>query len=252
MSHPRVSCHIAPLLKQSSYLTEPYWIFGLDGMALDDWLDAEALAHQPFAGLIPALSQARDPAEAQLAWQRSLPLPGRSAKAPLLICPEHRDFSCLVVVAEVVRDEHTVSWRRLGINVASAASPEEIGGTVEWFGIEPLIFDSRAYLACLEHFHLLRISRQLALADKRFALLIQHQNGLGEQSWALLQGHSRLDPAGLSLELPGYSLNVQGAWLPLLRPIEPAQRELFEDAEFCLPLPASHLPAELQQRLGIA
>ena len=47
------------------------------------------------------------------------------AITPILSCPEDFDFSCVVLVAEVERQENQVLWKRMGVVDHSAASFEE-------------------------------------------------------------------------------------------------------------------------------
>ena len=37
-----------------------------------------------------------------------------TAVTPILSCPDDFDFSCIVIVADVIKDEDTVFWRRIG------------------------------------------------------------------------------------------------------------------------------------------
>lgn len=158
---------IKAVLEASDPYEVPYWLIQIDSISLDEWLElrlnpAGILADEnpKYAGLVPALNNLTEPEEESIVWQRILPLPGLRTIAPLLVCPEHRDFSCLVVLVEVYHQGEQVIWERMGINYASAASPEDIDSSLEWLPeIGPLVFDKAEYLACLEYFNLLRQSK---------------------------------------------------------------------------------------------
>ncbi len=38
----------------------------------------------------------------------------RSCNLPILLCPEDQDFSCIIVVAQVIYTENTVTWNKIG------------------------------------------------------------------------------------------------------------------------------------------
>ena len=37
------------------------------------------------------------------------------ANVPILICPDDRDFSCTVIVTEVIKSDNTITWKRIGL-----------------------------------------------------------------------------------------------------------------------------------------
>ena len=47
------------------------------------------------------------------------------AITPILSCPDDFDFSCTVIVADIVRENHTVIWKRIGMVDHSMESFEE-------------------------------------------------------------------------------------------------------------------------------
>jgi len=77
---------------------------------------------------------------------------------PILLCPDDFDFSCTVIVAEVVNNKDTVVWSRIGVDI-SKFNPngdgvfKYIGSTIEWFNnIRPLIFCKNEYTSCIDVF----------------------------------------------------------------------------------------------------
>lgn len=137
----------------------------LDGVPLDEWLDA-ATHSDKHTGMVPAFNL-RQADEESLVWQRIFPLPGCRSLAPLLICPEHLDFSCMVVMAEVWRpqlEDQQVVWLRLGYNQTWLNSLDDIGHTMDWIpDLQPLVFGKQDYLDCLECFNQIRLAK---MADK--------------------------------------------------------------------------------------
>ncbi|MEZ0369971.1 MAG: hypothetical protein ACAI44_12865 [Candidatus Sericytochromatia bacterium] len=244
---------LAAALHQSRYVQKPHWVLTLDDEALDEWLDARLGGSQKYIGLVPALGHLEQPEEAAIAWQRILPLPGLSCVAPLLVCPEHRDFSCMVVLAEVYHGENEVIWRRLGLNVASASSPEDIGSTVEWLSWPgPFVFSRQNYLSSLEPFHLLRLDSSIGIAGRRFAVLLSNETASGGVNGTILSGITRLTPEGLVLERSdAATFGICYEWLSRIKPVEADLKALFEGADFCLPLKLTELSEETLRELEV-
>lgn len=77
---------------------------------------------------------------------------------PILLCPDDFDFSCTVIVVEVVCIEDKVIWRKFGIDTTSfeideIALPKYIGKNVDWFAnIGPFEFSRTEYLLCVTQF----------------------------------------------------------------------------------------------------
>lgn len=248
-------CRIEAVLYQSRYAETDHWVMSIDGVALDEWLESGTMRSQKFAGLVPALGNLIQRDEESIAWQRILPLPGCTTIAPLLVCPEHKDFSCMVVLAEVFHGENQIIWKRFGINVASAASPDDIGSTVEWIPeLGPLVFEMQAYLDCLDRFHLLRLSRNRDLEGKAFAILLLGVDETGTDTWALLRGEAHASTGGITIELPepARGLELRSEWIPRIRPVAPELKVMFEGAEVCLPLQLKNLSPEIRAELGLA
>lgn len=226
---------LTALLKPGRYHPRHHWALVLDGVTLDEWL---AKQHQcddiRYSGLVPALGNLSDPEEANLAWQRILPLPGQSTVAPLLICPEHLSFACVMVMAEVFRAPGEIIWRRFGIHTLYSDYPEQ-DNAIEWIPeLGPLSFDTPAYLQCLEPFHLIRLDQMLDLDGKRLVIIFGLYSRVERQQ---LSGTVHIRQAGLVLEsgaLP--SIVLASKWLPAIRRVTPVCGEMFEGADFYLPI----------------
>ncbi|MEO2090686.1 MAG: hypothetical protein ABGY75_14470, partial [Gemmataceae bacterium] len=142
----------------TTHVLEPHPALFLDGVRLDELLDA-ARPDYHLLGLIPALLDfLSDPKERELVWRRIRPPVGESAIAPVLICPDDCDLWCSVVVAEVVADEAVIHWMRLGLDMTKpepGEMPDVVGRTVEWFdGLGPYRFPRAEYERSLAAFAL--------------------------------------------------------------------------------------------------
>lgn len=233
----------------SEYSPQHRWVMAIDGLPLDQWLAERQPSQHTYKGLAPALGNLTDSTEARVAWERILPLPGCRAIAPLLICPEHLDFSCLVVMAEVFHQSESVIWERLGINLASAASADDLGSCVEWFSIEPQTFSKEAYLACLEPFQLIRLNQHLQLEGKNLEVLLA-----SNPTYSWLSGHLCLGEQGLYLNANGIPIQLAASWLSRIQNQAPTawQAQSKKDpnhqpADFYLLLSLSELNALLEQ-----
>lgn len=134
----------------SRYLPEPHLAIAVDGVPLDELLDA-ARPDLQLAGLVSSLlGWFHDEADCLVPWQRVLPAVGCSGYAPLLICPDDLDFSCSVVMAEVVGEAEVIRWDRLGFDATHRGA---VGSYIRWEpGLGPFRFSRREYEACLAAF----------------------------------------------------------------------------------------------------
>ena len=77
---------------------------------------------------------------------------------PILLCPEDFDFSCTVIVVEVILRENMVIWNRFGVDITpfdedEKELPQYIGKEVVWIKeIDSFKFSRRRYLHCVEQF----------------------------------------------------------------------------------------------------
>lgn len=222
---------LMPLLKPGIYQPRHNWTLALDSLALDEWFVQRLGTGMP-SGLVPALGNLADPDESRLVWERMLPLPGRSEIAPVLICPEHLNLACAVVLVEILRLPGEIIWRRFGFSIGDMACPSE-PLDVSWLpGFEPLSFETPDYLACLEHFHLLELDQSLRLDGKCLHILFGVFSG---ESRGLFKGTLRLRPQGLMLESERLSpLVLDRSWLARIRPVRQDWGGAFDGADFYL------------------
>lgn len=69
-----------------------------------------------------------------------------SIKLPILMCPDDCDFSCTIIVAEVIRNGEVISWNRIGIDNSERKDIKNTGTIVEWLERVPCFhFDLNEY-----------------------------------------------------------------------------------------------------------
>lgn len=133
----------------------------IDDKRLDELLAEEVC--EEYLGLIPSWLNYYDndnPSsikEKQYVWQQTQ-LSDKPVVLPILLCPDDFDFSCTVIVVEVVCVEDKVIWRKFGIdttpfNADEAKLPKYIGKNIDWFdNIESFEFSKAEYLLCVTQF----------------------------------------------------------------------------------------------------
>ncbi len=94
-----------------------------------------------------------DSREQEVVYERMRPIEGVSARVPILMCPDDLDFSCSLIIAEVMPVGDLVRWLRLGIDKTMTIDPKEVGKEVSWFEeLHPMAFDRTDYEACVREF----------------------------------------------------------------------------------------------------
>jgi hypothetical protein len=131
---------------KTKYSASAHLVFCIDGRPLDVLL-AEMCAADALIGLVPAPSWLWRDEDRALALRRLFPAPGATVIAPVLVCPDDRDFFCTVVVAQVHQSGAVVTWQHIGLD-RTRSGP--VGSVVDWFaGVGPFQFALGAYQACL-------------------------------------------------------------------------------------------------------
>jgi hypothetical protein len=88
-----------------------------------------------FKGLVPAYSGwLMNDDEEQLVFDRLLPQ--SNAICPILICPDDQDFSCTVVVVEIIKKPESILWKRIGrvFHNHNHDNTDILGETIAWRG----------------------------------------------------------------------------------------------------------------------
>ena len=132
----------------SKFVSEPHLVITLDAVPLDELLRS-ARSDLQLVGLVSSLLGGSTK-DAVVAWQRFLPAIGCTGYAPVLICPDDLDYSCSVVMAEVVAERDVIRWDRLGLD---ATRKGVVGSCIRWEpGLGPFRFSRGDYEACMEAF----------------------------------------------------------------------------------------------------
>jgi hypothetical protein len=133
----------------------------INGVRLDEILSQKT--QEDFRGLIPAwldfYDESFEPSLKEKQYVRKqMVLSEMPVILPVLLCPDDFDFSCTVIVVEVICHGNTVVWNRFGADVTPFDMNEEdlpkyIGKKVNWFtGAGPYHFLKSDYLSCLSNF----------------------------------------------------------------------------------------------------
>lgn len=125
----------------------------IDGEWLDEKLE-QLYPGEMYKGTIPTLLFAMEiDAESKIVWNRISPVLNTVNVCPILMCPDDRDFSCTIIVAEVECFNDTVKWHRIGLDITKDWQAGSIGSEVKWFDKIPSFeFSKDAYLAMIKAF----------------------------------------------------------------------------------------------------
>ena len=73
------------------------------------------------------------------------------AITPILSCPDDFDFSCIVIIADIVREDHKVIWKRIGMVDHSMESFEEEKRSGILYNLPIALSDSEREIWLHEH-----------------------------------------------------------------------------------------------------
>jgi hypothetical protein len=141
---------IEAVLARSKFVDEPHLVIMVDGVPLDELVDA-ALPGSNLAGSVSSLlGWFANEEDNAVPWQRILPEVGCTGYAPILICPDDLDFWCSVVMVEVVAERDVIRWDRLGLDASSGGT---VGACIRWVQSPgPYVFSRAEYERCLAAF----------------------------------------------------------------------------------------------------
>jgi hypothetical protein len=138
----------------SRYIHEPHLVVTIDGQPLDERL-AMSTTDDWLHGLISTWTGwLEEPSQQAIIDSRTLMFMGSPTILPILICPDDLDFSCTVVVTEVLHTPTQITWARFGFDSTPTrdVQPNTIGSSVDWFpDIESMKFDRDAYTSVLSN-----------------------------------------------------------------------------------------------------
>src|SRR5690606_31609461 len=101
-------------VQYTNYLKVDHPIISIDGIPLDLYLH-NLYPDNLFLGLIPTITDwVTNQEDAEITLSRFYSKEEISI-LPILMCPDDCDFACTIIVAEVVKNENQVIWRRIGV-----------------------------------------------------------------------------------------------------------------------------------------
>ncbi|HEK18937.1 hypothetical protein [Mucilaginibacter sp.] len=145
---------ISSRLDKSDYdIYDDFLNITIDGEFLDEMLD-RYYPDLHCKGLIPTLLFAiENDDERKIVWERINPKPNSKAICAILMCPDDRDFSCTLIVAEIENIGNSINWNRIGIDVTNNPDPNKVGTDVNWFlEINKHTFSKESYLRLIDDF----------------------------------------------------------------------------------------------------
>jgi hypothetical protein len=130
---------------KSEYTTQEHLNILIDDKPLDIMLH-ELYSDKLFLGLIPTMVEWLDSLEeVELVYSRFVSDQSQVI-LPILMCPDDCDFTCTIIVAEVVTTDESISWNRIGIDNSQRRDINNTGATVEWLEKVPAFcFDITDY-----------------------------------------------------------------------------------------------------------
>ena len=162
MDSMEISMSLSPHMGEREHLS-----IYINGVRLDEIL---ATVDETYFGLIPAWVDEYDESyEPNMREKRYVlektKLSDRPTELPIMLCPDDFDFSCTVIVVEVICAGNTVIWSRFGADVTiydadETELPKYIGKKVDWFsGIGPFTFSKQIYMDCILRFPMMQSLR---------------------------------------------------------------------------------------------
>ena len=117
--------------------------------ALDEWHSGMQIRD-----LVPTLgSGLQEVVERKIVWERILPVEDTVAICPVLMCPDDCDFSCSLIVAEIINTDTVVQWKRIGFDQTKELGADNVGTSVKWFrGFKGFNFNKTDYLKMIADF----------------------------------------------------------------------------------------------------
>jgi len=93
--------------------------------------------------------------ESEIIWNRIKLEPNEITMVPILMCLDDCDFSCTIIIAEMILKNEKVYINKLGIDETSTSSsePNTVGKNVSWIkDLGSYVFDQIEFENCIEEF----------------------------------------------------------------------------------------------------
>ncbi len=138
-------------MTKTKYVSLEHPTILIDGVPLDIILH-KLYPDELFLGLIPTITEWIDlKEEADLSRFHS---DQDDVILPILMCPDDCDLTCTLIVADIVKNDNQVIWRRIGVDLSKFGTPynyELIGTNVQWLNkVHEMRFDKHTYFECLK------------------------------------------------------------------------------------------------------
>lgn len=118
-------------MMKSKYTTHEHPNILIDDKPVDVLLH-DVYPDQLFLGLVPTNVEWLDSNEEIELVNSRFKSDLSHTKLPILMCPDDCDFSCTIIVAEVISNDGVISWNRIGIDKSERRDVNNTGTIVEW------------------------------------------------------------------------------------------------------------------------
>lgn len=142
--------------QKTEFTNEKHLVMMIDNVQLD-----ELISKVPIEGHINGLVSTflkgwmYNKEESKIVWNRIKLEPNVIRMVPILMCPDDCDFSCTIIIAEMILKNEKVYINKLGIDETSTRSsqPNTVGKNVYWIkDLGSYVFDQIEFENCIEEF----------------------------------------------------------------------------------------------------
>lgn len=140
-------------MQTSKYVNVGHPVITIDGIPFDLYLH-NLYPDNLYLGLIPTITDwigLKEEAEFVL---RRFISEEEIVILPILMCPDDCDLTCTLIVAEVLKSDDQVIWRRIGVDSSNLGIPynyELVGKEVTWLDLVPeMKFSNDKYIENLK------------------------------------------------------------------------------------------------------
>ena len=145
--------YIKAELKKTEYSNAEHLAITVDGRQLDQIIN-DFYPEGSYLGLVPTLLDwLYNERERSVVWDRIKTGENSRQIVPILMCPDDCDFSCTIILADVVCKDNKVIWERLGVDNTALRGGKTIGEVIQWLDkIKPMVFPREEYQECVQTF----------------------------------------------------------------------------------------------------
>lgn len=134
---------------KSEYCAEEHLTIVVDDIPLDKLLHS-LYPSRNFLGLVPTIVDWLDDEQERVFVKRRFTSANQEEILPILMCPDDCDLWCTVIVANVVKADGQITWKKIGVDVSTREDMllgcGVIGSRVDWLDkIVPMNFEETQY-----------------------------------------------------------------------------------------------------------